>query len=108
MKKSLLDVRLAFSEWQKCMNSNLHYETKRCKAGEPMYQFLGLKSNRGFREKLAEREESMARCRLLFHNGLYKHLIIHTINIRPERSDWNDSQSLSAWSAMCCRLQCVH
>ena len=72
MKKSTFD------------DSNLHNETKRCKAGGPIYLFLGFKSNPGFREKLAEREEAMALGRVLFHKDFFKDVNICTITIRQE------------------------
>jgi len=45
---------------------------------------LALKSSLGFREKLAEREESMPLGRVLFHNDFFKDLSICTIKIRLE------------------------
>ena len=45
---------------------------------------LALKSSLGFREKLAEREESIAVRRILFHKDVFKDLNICTIKIRLE------------------------
>ena len=42
---------------------------------------LGSESSPGFRGKLAEREESIVLYRLLFPNGVFKTLNIHTIEI---------------------------
>lgn len=54
---------------------------KRCKAVKPVCMFLGFKSSPSFREKLAEREESIDLCRLLFHNSFLKCLNFRTIKI---------------------------
>ena len=48
---------------------------------------LVLKSSPGFREKLAEREEAISPCRVLFHIGSFRILNICTIEIRSSIRD---------------------
>ena len=49
------------------------------------YLYFRLNSSPSFREKLAEREEAIPTCKVLFHSEIFKTLNICTIEIQLEK-----------------------